>query len=111
MHVPNEIIGTFVLKLQQMKKFFYLFSKSASLSLIWCTNMTRQLKIFVYSLSTYRLSVLNTDPKHDSLHVHWHPSCEEIVSKYHVLQVTFVYTITTFILTVWISASNMTCSN
>jgi len=67
--VPNEIIGTIVLKLQQMMKFVYLFSISASLPLIWCTNMTRQLKIFVCSLLTYRQSVLNTDPKHDSLHV------------------------------------------
>jgi len=99
--MPNEIIGTSVLKLQQMMKFVYVFSISASLSSIWCTNMTRQLKIFVYSPSTYRLSVLSTDTKHDSLHVHWHPSCEEIVSKYHVLQVMFVYMITTFNLTVW----------
>jgi len=90
-----------VLKRQQMMEFVYVFSISASLSLIWCTNITRQLKIFVYRLSTYRLYELNTDPKHDSLHVHWHPSCEEIVSKYHVLQVMFVYIITKFKLTVW----------
>jgi len=45
--VPNEIIGIFVLKLQQMMKFIYLFSKADPLSWIWCTKMTRQLKIFV----------------------------------------------------------------
>jgi len=62
--------------------------------------MTLQLKIFVYSPSNYRLSVLNIDTKHDSLQVHWHPSCEEIVSYYDVPQVTFVYMISSFNLTV-----------
>ena len=62
--------------------------------------MTRQQKIFVYTHSTYRLPVINTDQKHDSLHVNWHPSCEEIVSKYDVLQVMTVYMISTFNLTV-----------
>jgi len=45
--VPNEIVGTFVLKMQQMMKFVYLFSKVDHLSWIWCTKMRRQLKIFV----------------------------------------------------------------
>jgi len=58
--------------------------------------MTRQLKIFVYCPSTYTLPVLNIDPKHYSLQVHWHPSCKEIVLKYYVLQVMFVYMISTF---------------
>jgi len=39
-------------------------------------------------------------PKHHSLQVHWHPSCKEIVSKYDVLQVIFVYMISNFNLNV-----------
>jgi len=62
-----------------MMKFVYLFSKSR-LSVLNMVYMTRQLKIFVYRSSNYRLSVLNIDTKHESLQVHWHPSCEEIVS-------------------------------
>ena len=61
--------------------------------------MTRQQKIFVYTHSTYRLPVINTDQKNDSLYVHWHPRCDEIVSKYDVLQVMFVYKISTFNIT------------
>jgi len=62
--------------------------------------MTRQQKIFVYSPSTYRIPDINTDQKNDSLPVHWHPSCEEIIWKYDVLQVMFVYMISKFNLTV-----------
>jgi len=51
-------------------------------------------------LSTYRLSVPNIDPKHDSLQVHWQPIWQEIVSKSDVLQVMFVYMILTFSLIV-----------
>jgi len=63
----------------EMINFVYLFSKS-SLSILNMVYITRQLKMFVYSPSTYRLSVLNIDTKHDSLQVHCHPNCEEIVS-------------------------------
>jgi len=51
---------------------FLCSPKADSLSRIWCTNMTRQLRIFAYSPSTYRLSVLNIDPKHYSFQVFWH---------------------------------------
>ena len=40
------------------------------------------------------------DPKHNSLQVHWHPSNNEIISKYDVLQVLVVYMISTFLLNV-----------
>jgi len=92
-------------------KSFICSPKVASLSWVWCKNLTRQLKIFVYSPSTYKQSVLNINSKHDSLQLHWHPSCKEIFSKYDVLQVMFVYLISTFILIVIKRTPNMTCSN
>jgi len=78
---------------RQMMKFVYLFSKS-NLSVL---NMsykydaaTQGNRVYSFDLHTI---LLNIDPKHDSLQVHWHPSCKEIVSKYDVLQVMFVYMI------------------
>jgi len=65
----------------QMIKFVYLFSKSSLsvLNMIYKHDAgTDDIRLYT---SNYRLSVINTDTKHDSLHVHWHPSYDEIVSK------------------------------
>jgi len=55
----------------QILNFVYLFSKS-SLTFL---KMVYKRDAATEDPSTYRLSVPNIDPKHDSLQVHWHPIC------------------------------------
>jgi len=65
--------------------------------------------IFVYSPSNYRLCVLNRDTKHDSLHVLWHPSCEEVVPKCRSTSDVRIYEFDNQLNCAEKGARNMTC--
>jgi hypothetical protein len=57
-----------------MLKFVYMFSKSSvsALKMVYKHDDANE------DPSTYRLSVPNTEPKHDPPHVHLHPICAGI---------------------------------